>query len=144
MVERGSIRRVWGRGLSVLLALTACGVTSVAAMPASVASASTSSSCAKWDIAGTWAIIQSNEKTISSFYFAEKGKDLTGSAVSGSSKGTISGTMKPDSATFTIKWSASVTGHYFGKISNRSMIGHTYFKSHRANWSGTGPTTCRG
>lgn len=133
----------------MLLVLSACGVTSIVGISASVASASTTKSvpatgCLKWGISGTWAVIQSNESRISTFVFAEKGKVLTGNAVSGAAKGTISGTMKPDSATFTITWSTKTIGHYYGVISTRTMVGHTYAKGHHATWSATGPTTCRG
>jgi hypothetical protein len=143
MIDRGIVRRMGGR-LAVGLAVTACGVTSVVAIPASVASASgPRSTCAKWSISGTWAVIQSNEKTISSFVFSEKGKVLTGSATYGSTHGVINGTLKPDSVKFTVAW-PGLTGHYFGKISTRSITGNTNSHGHHAKWSGTGPTSCRG
>src|SRR5580704_17015825 len=103
MMDRGIVRRMGGR-LSIGLAIAACGATSVVALPASVASASgpQPATCARWNIDGTWAVIQSNVKVISTYVFDEKGKVLTGTATYGSSRGIINGTLKPDSATFTV------------------------------------------
>ena len=144
MMDRGIVRRMGGR-LAVGLAIAACGATSVVAIPASVAAASgpQPASCSSWDIAGTWAIIQSNVKVISTYVFDEKGKVLTGTATYGTSKGIINGTLKSDSATFTVKWPNGGIGHYFGKISTRAMTGNTHEKKGKAKWSGTGPTSCR-
>jgi hypothetical protein len=144
MVDRGIVRRMGGR-LAIGLAVTACGVTSVVAIPASVASASgPRATCAKYSISGTWAVIQSNEKAISNFVFSEKGKVLTGTATYGSTRGTINGTLKPDGTKFTVKWSTGTVGNYFGKISTRTITGNTNSHGHNAKWSGTGPTSCRG
>jgi hypothetical protein len=144
MIDRGIVKRMSGR-LSMGLAVAACGVASAVAVPATAASASVphSTSCAKWGIAGTWAVIQSNEKVISTFVFAEKGKVLTGTATYGTTRGIINGALNPDSAKFTIKWPSGGVGHYFGEISTRSINGNTYEKKGKAKWSGTGPTSCR-
>jgi hypothetical protein len=150
MGERGIVGRIGGR-LSVLLVLAACGVTSIVGIPASVASASASKtaavpnvSCAKWDISGSWAVIQSNESKISTFDFVQKNRILTGTAIGPNFRGTISGVAKPGNVVFTIAWSNHYTGHYNGAISDRSIRGKTYGKKAKATWSATGPTGCRG
>ena len=143
MGERGLVRR--------FLVLTACGVTSIVGIPAGVASASASAavvapnvSCAKWDVAGSWAVIQSNESKISTFDFVQKARKLSGTAQGPNFRGIISGTAKPGDLVFTITWTNHVVGHYNGEITNRSIVGKTYYKKDKATWSATGPTSCRG
>jgi hypothetical protein len=124
MGERGLVRR--------FLVLTACGVTSIVGIPAGVASASApaavaapNASCAKWD-------------------FVQKARKLSGTAQGPTFRGTISGTAKPGDLVFTITWTNHVVGHYNGEITNRSIVGKTYYKKDKATWSATGPTACRG
>ncbi len=105
---------------------------------------------ARWDASGGWWMVQRGQANHIGINLKQKGRVLTGTAVSlegnADTVGTIDGTIDGDTINFQIFWPDHLTGVYNGKILPSGRVeGETYDKNntrHRQPWRSEGVLKC--
>jgi hypothetical protein len=102
-------------------------------------------SCAEWDVAGSWAVQQSNAARPYLLTITQSGTAISGRVKGNNSLGVITGTLTGATIRFVVAWNNGVRGQYSGKVGRGWMKGSTYNLANpalTAQWNGTGYSHC--
>jgi hypothetical protein len=130
-------------GLAAIVALLVLSGTA----PAHAAIADTSpSTCAQWNISGTWHAQQANNAN-PTFNFQQNGTSLSGTA-STTVTGTLTGTVVGNHLDFVVTWSSTSAGHYTATVTQGGIVNgqsnDQFRPGSNTSWTASGPTQCVG